>query len=252
MVSLRRLTRSRSVQFLVGYLAAKFLRLVWHTNSFRLDPPDAIARIEPLLPAIVTFWHGQHFLMPFLLYQRHWVRQDPQRTTASPKNFRGKVLISRHQDGEMNAIAAELLGVGTVRGSGAHGGDYRRKGGVPAFKSMVETLNEGINMALTADVPKVSRRAGLGIILLARNSGRPILPVAITTSRFVRLDNWDQTTINLPFGRGIAVVGDPLTVPPEADEAQMERLRQQLQDSLNDVNRRAYALLGRNDGCGDE
>ena len=67
---------------------------------------------------------------------------------------------------------------------------------------MVRALEENYNMALTADVPKRSRVAGLGIIMLARESGRAIMPFAMATSRFIRLKNWDRTTINLPFGRG--------------------------------------------------
>ncbi len=70
---------------------------------------------------------------------------------------------------------------------------------------MLEALAEGYNMAMTADVPKVSRVAGRGIILLARKSGRPIFPFALATSRFKRLDNWDRSSINLPFGRGAMV-----------------------------------------------
>ena len=44
--------------------------------------------------------------------------------------MRAKVLISRHRDGEINAVAAERLGIGTIRGSGTHGPDFAKKGGV--------------------------------------------------------------------------------------------------------------------------
>jgi len=37
------------------------------------------------------------------------------------ESHRAKVLISRHRDGEFNAIAAERLGIGTIRGSGRYG-----------------------------------------------------------------------------------------------------------------------------------
>ena len=73
---------------------------------------------------------------------------------------------------------------------------------------MVRALEEKYYVALTADVPKRSRVAGLGIIMLARESGRPIMPFAMATSRFIRLNNWDRTTINLPFGRGMLVGGE--------------------------------------------
>lgn len=46
------------------------------------------------------------------------------------------------------------------------------------FNAMVRALREDISVSMTADVPKVSRVAGLGVIKLAQISGRPILPVA--------------------------------------------------------------------------
>ena len=126
-----------------------------------------------------------------------------------------------------------------------HGGAFHRKGGVGAFKEMVRTLQDGCNVALTADVPKRSRVAGLGIIMLARESGRPIMPFAMATSRFVRLKNWDRTTINLPFGRGALVGIKEIHVPADADAATMEALRLELEETLNEATRRAYAQLGR-------
>lgn len=226
---LRSALRSSSVQRAAGFVAAEFLRLVWKTNKFTLDPPNVYDMVEPEMPVILAFWHGQHFMTPFI----------------KRKDYQGRVLISKHRDGEFNALAAERLGIGTVRGSGDHGGAFHRKGGVGAFNEMVRTLKDGINMALTADVPKRSRVAGLGIIMLARESGRPIMPFAMATSRFVQLKNWDRTTINMPFGRGVLVGGEPISVPPDADRAMMETLRQQLEATLNDATRRAYIAVGR-------
>ena len=84
--------------------------------------------------------------------------------------------------------------------------------------------------------------------MLARESGRPIMPFAMATSRYVRLSNWDRTTINLPFGRGALVGGEVITVPPDADAATMEALRAQLEATLNDATRRAYVAVGRGGG----
>ena len=147
------------------------------------------------------------------------------------------MLISLHRDGEFNALAVQRLGIGTIRGSGDHGSAFNRKGGVGAFMEMVRALGDGYNMALTADVPKRSRVAGLGVIMLARETGRPIMPFAMATSRFLRLNNWDRTTINLPFGRGAVVASDVMVVPPDADAETMEKLRGQLEASLNEATR---------------
>ncbi len=231
----RNVLRSSWLQRAAGFLAAEYLRLVWRTNKFSFDPPEVYEIVEPQQPAIFAFWHGQHFMTPFI---------------KTKESHRGKVLISQHRDGEYNAIAAEWLGIGTIRGSGDHGSAFHRKGGVGAFKEMVRALEDNYNIALTADVPKRSRVAGLGIIMLARESGRPIMPFAMATSRFVRLHNWDRTTINLPFGRGALVGGEIITVPPDADAETMEDLRARLEATLNDATRRAYAQIGRPEGAG--
>src|ERR1700758_2805926 len=118
---LKRIARSRPVQTTIGVVGAEYLRFVWNTSRPVLDPADAYEQMIPQLPVIIAMWHGQHFLVPF-------IRRD----------YPAKVLISRHRDGEINAIAAEWLGVGTIRGSGTHGRDHHRKGGVSAFKSMLE------------------------------------------------------------------------------------------------------------------
>ena len=227
---LRDLLRSSWFQRAVGSLAAAFLRMVWRTSRFSFDPPDVYDIVEPQMPAIFAFWHGQHFMTAFV---------------KTKESQRVKVLISRHRDGEYNAIAAERLGIGTIRGSGDHGSAFHRKGGVGAFKEMVRALEQGYNVALTADVPKRSRIAGLGIIMLARESGRPIMPLAMATSRFWQLKNWDRTTINLPFGRGAMVGGEIIMVPAGADADTMELLRARLQATLNDATKRAYQQVGR-------
>jgi lysophospholipid acyltransferase (LPLAT)-like uncharacterized protein len=230
----RNVMRSSWVQRALGVLAAEYLRFVWLTTKFSYEPADVYDRVLPHQPLILAFWHGQHFMTPFI---------------KNKKEYRAKVLISRHRDGEFNAIAAERLGIGTIRGSGDHGGAFHRKGGVGAFREMVQALQDNWNVATTADVPKRARVAGLGVIMLARESGRPIMPFAMVTSRYIRLKNWDSTTINLPFGRGAVVGIDAVTVPPDADAETMEKLRQQVETYLNEATRLAYAMVGRPEGA---
>jgi lysophospholipid acyltransferase (LPLAT)-like uncharacterized protein len=228
---IKRLGASRAVQQMAGVLAAEYLRLVWRTNRFVLDPADFYERVAPELPVIIAMWHGQHFMAPFLKRAEHKV----------------KVLISRHRDGEVNAIAVERLGVPAIRGSGDHERRFDRKGGVGAFKGMLDALAEGYNMALTADIPKVSRVAGAGIVTLARFSGRPIYPVAAATSRRIELANWDRTEVNLPFGRFAIVVGAPIRVLSDADEVAQEAARQAVEAGLNAATARAHELVDRSD-----
>ena len=98
---------------------------------------------------------------------------------------------------------------------------------------------------MTADVPPgPARRAGIGIVMMARLSGRPIVPCAAATSRFRALNTWSRMTINLPGSKLAYVAGDPIWVAPDAGEAELEFARQQLERALNAVTARAYEIVG--------
>ena len=225
----RRLVRQRWVRQTLGVSAAAYIRLVDKTTRLTIEPPDAFDRFEPQLPLIVAFWHGQHLLA----------------TNVRRPHHRVKMLVSMHHDADINAIAAERLGVGTIRGSGNHAGGFIHKRGVAAFQAMLGALAEGYSVAMSADVPKVSRVVGLGIIKLAQASGRPIVPIAIATSRRIELDSWDRSTINLPFGRSAGVAPEPVRVPADADDAALEAARRLLEDRLNAATARAYEIVDR-------
>jgi lysophospholipid acyltransferase (LPLAT)-like uncharacterized protein len=229
MLSFKRIVASPAFQGAVATAGAWYLRLSWYSSRATLDPPEVYDTLK--IPAIIVMWHGQHFLMPFL-----------KRNDGS---HRAKVLISRHRDGEINARAAEKLGVGTIRGSGAHNGEFQRKGGAAAFTKMLAALMDGYNVALTADVPKVARVAGLGAIKLAQRSGRPIYAIAVASSRRIELDNWDRSAVNLPFSRIAVAVSEPIYVPSDANNAALESARQHVENELNRLTARAYEIADR-------
>jgi lysophospholipid acyltransferase (LPLAT)-like uncharacterized protein len=228
----RRIMRSRAFQVAAGVTAAEWLRLVWNTNRLTVWPSDLYTTVIPDFPIIAAMWHGQHFMMPFV--RRHGYGYDP--------GFRTKVLVSRHRDGEINAIAAERLDIGTIRGSGDTGGRFDLKGGVGAFRSMITALKAGYNVALTADIPKISRVAGDGITKLAAYSGRPVYGIAVATSRRFVIDNWDRSVVNLPFGRVVIAAEGPIYVPETDDAHIIEQNRLEIERRLNVATARAYAI----------
>src|SRR6266566_8334066 len=116
----KRLVGSRPFQKTTGVVAAEYLRLVWKTTRLAIEPQGVYDLVDRDAPVIIAMWHGQHFLAPF-------IRRDGDRA---------KVLVSRHRDGEINALAASRLGIDAIRGSGHHGTGFIGKGGVNAFKEM--------------------------------------------------------------------------------------------------------------------
>jgi len=223
-----RIDRSKAVVWLSGLLLAAHYWLVGRTNRVVRRPAETF--YEPLEQGgcIIALWHGEHFLVPFF----GWRRQDQL-----------NVLVTIHRDGEIVAQAGQRLGLKFIRGSGDHGKEFHRKKAVQAFTAMLRQLKRGESIVATADVPKVSRVAGLGLVTLAKHSGRPIVPVAMATSRRYRLSNWDRTCINLPFGRMGLVRGEPIYVAPDANDAALEAIRLTLEQRLNEATARVYALV---------
>ena len=183
----------RWVQVAVGTLAAEYLRLVYARRASR-SSRRTVMRASPDLRS--------HHMLPVI--RRDVARPAfHERVRETARRSARKVLISRHRDGEINAIAAERLGIETIRGSGDIGRSFSARAALGAFQAHARRRSQdGYIVALTADVPKIARVAGRGIVKLARKSGRPIYPIALATSRRYVLNNWDTTTIHLPFGRG--------------------------------------------------
>jgi len=225
---LKRIARTGPVLAALGFGLASYLRLLRRTTRFTFDPPDLYVDVDADKPFIAALWHGQHFMLPFM------IRKVDQCTC----------LISKHATAEINARAARHLGIGVLRGSGAGKGDPRRKQGARALREMLDALALGLIVGVTADIPKTSRIVGPGIILLAKLSGRPIRPCAVVTSRRIDFNTWDHASLGLPFGRGVIALGEAVRVAPEASPDEMEIARQTLQDGLDRLHERAYALIG--------
>jgi lysophospholipid acyltransferase (LPLAT)-like uncharacterized protein len=224
------LVRSGGFKHGVAGLLAAFMRLVVRTNRFvpGSDRPSRIAQVEG--PVILAFWHGQHLMCPAL----------------NPPGHRIVALFSRSADAELNALVGKKFGLEIVRGSG---GRVREravdKGGARALLALKKALQDGITVAMIADIPHgTPREAGLGIVTLAQIAGRPILPVAYATSRRKIIEkSWDKTTVNLPFGRAALVMGEPIHVPIGLGEEELEDYRRRVTDALNDVTARAYNMV---------
>jgi len=229
---LKRIGRSAAATSALGWTLTAYLRFTYKSSRFTIDPADFYERVDQHMPIIIAVWHGQHFLVPFL--------RRPQDKVS--------VLLSRHRDGEINAQVIRRLGSGLIRGSGDHQRRFLRKGGVAALREMARALAAGRSIVMTADVPKVSRRTGLGIVTLAQISGRPIYPVAAATSRRIETKSWDRAAVNLPFSKGVFVCGDPIFVPADIDKNQAEAYRQSVEDALNRLTERAYAVVDRRRG----
>ncbi len=111
--------------------------------------------------SIVCFWHGRLLMMPF-----------------ANRRGKGKVLISRHRDGEFIARVIKRFGLGAIRGS------YRKAGGVSSLREIISDLKNGFDVAITPDGPKGPRyKVKNGIMELARLTGKAVIPITYSASK---------------------------------------------------------------------
>lgn len=213
---------------LLGTLAARYARFVCATSTITYDPPDARPLAAELHPFIFAMWHGQFVLMP----------------TLHRGDFAVSAMVARHKDAAGVRVLLRDFDISVVRGAGA-GQRKRDRGGASALRISLRLLEEGSTLAMTADIPPgPARRAGIGIVTLAKHSGRPIVPFAVATSRFIAFNTWSRMTLNLPFSKLVYVLGDPIWVPADATEDLMEERRQNVEAALNEVTQRAYRTVG--------
>jgi lysophospholipid acyltransferase (LPLAT)-like uncharacterized protein len=209
--------QARAISIL-GYrlVASLGATLRWRTEG--LEHFDAIARSgrQP----IMAFWHGR--ILPATYYFRR----------------RGIVVItSENFDGEWIAGIIERFGYGTARGSTSRGA---RK----ALLQLTRDMAAGKPAGFTVDGPRgPARVAQAGAVWLAKTTGNPVVPFHLEASRSWTLNSWDRTQIPKPFGTVALVVGEPMDVPSDADEAALELTRQQLEQRLTALEPRARQLL---------
>jgi lysophospholipid acyltransferase (LPLAT)-like uncharacterized protein len=203
------------------WLLASYFRFVRLTSRRMIESAH-----DPALggPVIYATWHGQNFVIPFRF----------------ARGLHPSALVAEHGDGQMIGQTLHRLGMPLIKGSGSTRKTDPKKGGARAFLKMLKALKAGHSVALTADVPKNARIVGEGVVLLARKSGLPIIPLAMTTSRRKFLRTWDRMQLNKPFSRMVFVEGAPLLVPN--DDTPLASYQDQLSEALDTAQERAFEL----------
>jgi lysophospholipid acyltransferase (LPLAT)-like uncharacterized protein len=202
----------------VGYpvIAALGSTFRWRQEGFEhLDTVTRSGR-QP----IMAFWHGR--ILPATVYFRR----------------RGIVVItSENFDGEWIAGIIERFGYGTARGSTS-------RGAVKALVRLKRDMAAGKPAAFTLDGPRgPSQVAQPGAVWLAKATGNPIVPFHIESDRHWTAKSWDRTQVPKPWSNLAIAIGEPIEVPPGADDAAMEEARLTLEARLKSLEARTLALL---------
>ena len=160
-----------------------------------------------------------------------------------PYHFRdragGLVMVSASRDGDLIADTVERFGLRAVRGSSGHGG-------ADALLAMITGLRTGgVSAGIIVDGPRgPARVAKIGAIGLARATGLPIVPGTWWAASLITFHSWDRTIVPMPFARLVFAFEEPMLVPPDVTDGEMEVLRDELTRRLGVARARARAACG--------
>jgi hypothetical protein len=210
--------RSPRLIWIVAALGSLLIR-VW-ISTMRVRAVSLDARQHPTDPAkekfVFAFWHDG-LLAPLVI-----------RTPV-------RVLISEHADGELIAQVCQHLGFGVIRGSS-------HRGGMRALLEMIRTAHEPSHIGITPDGPRGPRRVlQAGTIMVASQTGVPILPFGVGFSRVWRAPSWDRFAVPCPFSTMVGVIGEPIHIPANLSKEDLRRYQSQVQDKLNELTGAAEA-----------
>jgi lysophospholipid acyltransferase (LPLAT)-like uncharacterized protein len=188
-------------------------------NRMRIVSREARPYVVDERPALYAIYHGS---MIALLNIR------PRKKTT--------VLISNSRDGEIIARGLHGVGLSTARGSAG-------RGGVKGTLELIDAARQGRNIVFMVDGPRGPRHdVKIGVIRIAQLTGLPIIPVGYSARSAWHPNSWDRFN-GCSFFTGMATAfGDPIRVPENASEHEMEKLRAELEASMRELTSDAEAV----------
>ena len=216
--------RSRFLTKLVGWFVALVFRSL--NRTLRLKGLAEVDHTDCSIGAdrgyIYALWHDS-ILIPL-------ARQAVKRPPVA-------ALVSRHQDGAYLAEFMRHIGIHSIRGSTARGGDQ-------ALREMIR-LGDDWQIFITPDGPRGPHHiVKSGLVYLAARTGRPIIPIAshFEDAWHIR-GNWTGLLVPKAFGRGSYLLGKQISIPPNPGREEIEFHRARVQAEMDRVERKLARIV---------
>jgi lysophospholipid acyltransferase (LPLAT)-like uncharacterized protein len=201
---------------LLGYWA---IRLIGRTLRWQVEGEEHLQSLYAAKKNVIyTFWHGRIFLGTYFFRNRGIV-----------------VMSGYNKDARTMARVIERFGYGIARGSSTRGAKR-------AVVTMLHEIRRNKDVAFSIDGPRGPRYvAKPGAVWVASKTGAAIFPFHMSPEKKWVINSWDQFHIPKPFSRVLVLMGAPIFVKENADEADLNQSQQILQHSLEDMLHRGDA-----------
>jgi len=207
----------RLLMGVAGPLLAVLIRLVWMFYRFDLEESESFLELErQQQPVVLAIWHETILAVTWYVAR------------VLKRGVKATFLISPSVDGEVGAVLLAQFGSHAVRGSG-------RRSAAAALQGLHRAITEhGQSPFITLDGSKGPWRVSKkGAIKVAREAGVPIIPIGAAASRSWRAKTWDHHLVPKPFSKVAISVGEPIPVPREMSDDEVETQRRGLEDEMN-------------------
>jgi len=182
--------------------------------SLSVSDPAGILRWPIDQAFVLAFWHNRILILVYF-FERYL---RPRRMV---------VMVSASKDGQWMSDIIERFGMSTARGSSS-------KKAVKVSKQILDHLAQhGTCAGMTPDGPRGPKyQAQMGAVMMAKHSGRPIVPLTCQIQNKWELRSWDRFQIPKFFTRCVFILGEPISVSKKAGREEMEEARLKLERSL--------------------
>lgn len=219
----KRIFKNTVFRWILVEIVYRYSQIVYKTTRWeRLGQGHVQSVLETNRPIVVILWHGRLLLAPKF-------------SIPSRKYY---AVISLHGDGQYVARYMKRHHVTPIRGSS-------KKGALQAFRKSLEILRKGHALVVTPDGPRgPGMKWGGNAVAMAKLTGAVIIPYAYATNRCRFLKSWDRFCFPFPFGKGVCIYGEALSVPATLTKEDMAHMEQTLETRLNTLTRMADDIVG--------
>ncbi len=138
------------------------------------------------------------------------------------------IMVSKSFDGEWITRIVTQVGYRTFRGSSS-------RNGAVAFIEMLKNQDKG-DLALTVDGPRgPAQKAKPGAILLAANSGLPLVPISYIADKAWRLKSWDKFIVPKPFSTLTVRYGKHIVVPESPSQSDIDDFTLKIGEAIDQL-----------------
>lgn len=211
----KNILQNHFVEELIGSVAFFYLKFVGMTTRWKVyGVKETYEALEKYGSMIIIGWHGRTLEMPYF-----W-----------NKSKKLNALVSPHHDGRIIVKILRKFGIGNIDGSS-------NQNSQKAALTLMKNLQQGNSIAIIPDGPRgPSMTLGLSPLFYAQKTGKPIMGITYSIANsFVVDKSWDNMLIPIPFQKGIYAITKPMIIPEDADDAELETIRQCLEQDLNQL-----------------